>query len=139
MVRIGALGRRARHHDDGQGPEFRVRRAGRDDRHEPLADFFDTNFIHFGFTNGGQPLAFAVGSAVIEAYQEDALVERSAELGRCCAAELLALQVRHRSVGDVRALGLMGAMELTRDRATRESLISSIEPVSYSAPSPLEP
>ena len=33
----------------------------------------------------------------------------------------------------------MGALELTSDRASRRSLISSIEPVNYSAPSPLEP
>ena len=32
LVRVRTLGRGARHHDDGQGPEFRVRRAGRDDR-----------------------------------------------------------------------------------------------------------
>ena len=106
---------------------------------EKIADFFEDHFIHFGFTNGGQPLAFAAASAVIEAYKEDALVERSAELGQVLAAELRGLQERHRSVGDVRALGLMGAMELTRNRATRESLISSIEPVSYSAPSPSRP
>ena len=32
LVRLGALGRRARHHDDGQGAELGVRRARRDDR-----------------------------------------------------------------------------------------------------------
>ena len=105
---------------------------------QKLADYFEDHFIHFGFTNGGQPLAFAVGSAVLEAYQQDGLVERSAELGKVLHAELLALQARHRSVGDVRCLGLMGALELTSDRTTRRSLISSIEPVNYSAPSPLE-
>ena len=105
---------------------------------QKIADFFDDHFIHFGFTNGGQPLAFAVGSAVIEAYQADGLVAHAAEMGEVLHAELLAIQARHRSVGDVRCLGLMGALELTRNRATRESLISSIEPVNYSAPSPLE-
>ena len=106
---------------------------------QPLADFFDTHFIHFGYTNGGQPLAFAVGSAVIDAYRQDGLIERSAALGEILRAELLAMQARHRSIGDVRCLGLMGALELTSDRAARRSLISSIEPVNYSAPSPLEP
>ena len=105
---------------------------------QKIADYFEDHFIHFGYTNGGQPLAFAVGSAVIEAYEQDGLIERSATLGQVLREELLGMQVRHRSVGDVRCLGLMGALELTSDRASRRSLISSIEPVNYSAPSPLE-
>src|SRR5262245_59158982 len=48
------------------------------------------------------------------------------------------MQRRHPVVGDVRCLGLMAALELREDRESRESLISSIEPVSYSAPSPLD-
>jgi taurine--2-oxoglutarate transaminase len=103
-----------------------------------LADYFEDHFIHFGFTNGGQPLAFAAASAVIDAYHQDGLVERSARLGELLLAELREMQARHPSLGDVRGLGIMAALELTRDSATREPLLSPIAPVNYSAPSPVD-
>jgi taurine--2-oxoglutarate transaminase len=105
---------------------------------QPIADFFEDHFIPFGFTNGGQPLAFAAASAVIEAYQQDGLVERSARLGQLLLAELRKLEERHPSIGEVRGLGLMAAIEFTRNRATKEPLLSPIAPVDYSARSPVD-
>ncbi len=105
---------------------------------QKLADYFENHFIHFGFTNGGQPLAFAAASAVLDAYEQDGLVERSAQLGHVLLTELRAIQSRHPCVGDVRGLGLMAALELTRSRVTRQPLISPIAPVNYGAASPLQ-
>jgi taurine--2-oxoglutarate transaminase len=54
--------------------------------------------------------------------QEDRLVERAAETGRTFARHLRELGEAHACVGDVRSIGLFGAIELVRDRSTRQPL-----------------
>jgi len=65
-----------------------------------------------GSTFGGNPLACAAGLAVLDAFDEEGLVERSAELGAWFATELRKLPAP--AVREVRGLGLMLAVELGR-------------------------
>lgn len=105
---------------------------------EHIAAHFANTVIPFGFTNGGQPLAFAAAIAVIDAYREDNLIARSAHLGEILLMELRRLQAKHPSVGEVRGLGLMAGLELVRDRATRVPLIPTLAPRNVSTPSVLD-
>jgi taurine--2-oxoglutarate transaminase len=76
-----------------------------------------------GLTYSGHPLACAVAVASIEAFREEGIVENSAAQGAYLADALPALQERHRSIGDVRGLGLFWGLELVKDRGTREPLV----------------
>ena len=67
-----------------------------------------------GGTYGGNALACAAGVATIRAMQEERLVENAAHLGEVLKADLTAVQSRQRAVADVRGLGLMVGVELTR-------------------------
>lgn len=88
-----------------------------------LARRLETQVLGTGLTYCGHPLACAAGSAAIEAYREDGLVERSRRLGPVLRAQLERLATRHRVIGDVRGChGLFGVLELVRDRASREPL-----------------
>jgi len=51
------------------------------------------------------------------------MVENSKKLGVHLLKRLQEIQARHPSVGDVRGLGLFAAIELVKDRDTREPLI----------------
>lgn len=102
------------------------------------AAHFQENTIPFGFTNGGQPLAFAVAIAVIEALRADGLVERSARLGEGMLDELRRMQSRHPSVGEVRGLGVMAGIELVKNSRTREPLVPPLAPRNVSTPSVLD-
>jgi 4-aminobutyrate aminotransferase len=70
-----------------------------------------------GSTYGGNPLSCAAAMAVLDVMEEDALPQRSAELGERMQARLRALADRMTCIGDVRGLGCMVAMELFKDRA----------------------
>jgi hypothetical protein len=74
-------------------------------------------FIH-GFTFSHNPVTAAACLATLEILERERLVERSRRLG-----ERLALRLRglgsHPHVGDVRGKGLMLAVELVADKATR--------------------
>nr|BFE61834.1 aspartate aminotransferase family protein [Dactylosporangium thailandense] len=77
-----------------------------------------------GLTYSGHPLACAAAVATIEVMRDEAIPERVRDLGeRVVRPRLEKLRDRHPSVGDVRGLGLFWAIELVRDRGTREMLV----------------
>jgi adenosylmethionine-8-amino-7-oxononanoate aminotransferase len=80
-------------------------------------------FMH-GFTYSGHPTACAVALRNLEILEEEHLVERAAERGAYLQQSLHTLR-SHEIVGDVRGLGLIGGVELVRDRATKESFDAS--------------
>ena len=77
-----------------------------------------------GLTYSGHPLACASAVASIQAFHEEGIVEHARQLGEEVIGPGLAkLATRHASVGEVRGLGVFWAIELVRDRVTREPLV----------------
>uniref|UniRef100_UPI001C60509E aspartate aminotransferase family protein n=1 Tax=Pseudonocardia nigra TaxID=1921578 RepID=UPI001C60509E len=77
-----------------------------------------------GLTYSGHPLACASAVASMNVFHEEGILDHARSLGRdVIGPELRALADRHPSVGEVRGLGVMWALELVRDRSTREPLV----------------
>jgi len=77
-----------------------------------------------GLTYSGHPLACASAVASINIFKEEKIVENARHLGAdIIGPELEKLKAKHPSVGDVRGLGVFWAIELVRDRETREPLV----------------
>jgi adenosylmethionine-8-amino-7-oxononanoate aminotransferase len=70
-------------------------------------------------TFGGQAVACAAALANLEIIQQEHLVENAACQGHYLLSQLRQLAAHHPSVGDVRGLGLLCALELVTDRATK--------------------
>ncbi|MFD4354722.1 aspartate aminotransferase family protein [Nocardia sp. NPDC058518] len=76
-----------------------------------------------GLTYSGHPLATAAAVATINAMTEERIVENAADIGaKVIGPGLRELAQRHPSIGEVRGLGVFWALELVRDRTTREPL-----------------
>lgn len=89
-----------------------------------VADTFADRPYPGGLTYSGHPLACAVGVASIETFEREGILERVRRLGSEVAGpRLRALADDHPSVGEVRGMGLMWAVELVRDRNSREMLV----------------
>ena len=73
-----------------------------------------------GGTYVGNPVAQAAALAVLDVIEEEGLVERAAEIGDRIRSRMLGWQERFDAIGDVRGLGAMLAIELVRDRTTKE-------------------
>jgi 4-aminobutyrate aminotransferase/(S)-3-amino-2-methylpropionate transaminase len=73
-----------------------------------------------GGTYVGNPVAQAAAIAVLDVFEEEQLVVRADEIGRVIRARMLAWQERWPQIGDVRGLGAMLALELVRDRTSKE-------------------
>ena len=67
-----------------------------------------------GGTFAGSPLACAAGLAVLQVIREEQLLKRAQHIGHFMTSRLKGLQVRFPSVGDVRGLGAMVAVELVK-------------------------
>jgi 4-aminobutyrate aminotransferase len=71
-------------------------------------------------TFGGNPVTSVAAKAVIDLIEEDRLMDNAAIVGGYFRQGLEDLQRKHRVIGDVRGMGLMQAMELVKDRETKE-------------------
>lgn len=115
----------------GVAPDLMVFAKGITSGYLPLSGVMLTTEIHsvlrktggalnHGFTYSGHAAACAVGLRNLRIIEEEGLVERAAALGPVLAEGLGRLGSLE-AVGDVRSLGLIGGVELVRDRSTRES------------------
>jgi adenosylmethionine-8-amino-7-oxononanoate aminotransferase len=75
--------------------------------------------VFHGFTTGAHPTACAASLANLAVVRDDDLVARAASRGAYLRTKLAALEPLP-IVGDVRGLGLIAAVELVRDKGTRE-------------------
>ncbi|MBF6066341.1 aspartate aminotransferase family protein [Nocardia terpenica] len=88
-----------------------------------IAAAFDERAYPGGLTYSGHPLATAAAVATMTAMTEEGIVENAADIGaRVLGPGLRGLAERHPSIGEVRGLGVFWALDLVRDRTTREPL-----------------
>jgi alanine-glyoxylate transaminase/(R)-3-amino-2-methylpropionate-pyruvate transaminase len=71
-------------------------------------------------TYGANPTSCAAGRAVLKVIREEKTQENARTVGGALLARLKDLQQRHKAIGDVRGRGLMLAIEMVKDRKTKE-------------------
>ena len=89
---------------------------------DKIADFFEDRMLWCGLTYSGHPLACAAGVATLAVYEEDGLIENAAKVGRHLGERLEAIKAKHPCVGDVRYIGLFSALEIVKNRRTKEPI-----------------
>jgi taurine--2-oxoglutarate transaminase len=94
-----------------------------------LADYFEDHYFSHGHTYEAHPITLGPAVATIEEMQRLKLVERAAELEPYVREKLEALKAKHVSVGDVRGLGLFFAVELVKNRATKQPFNTMLDKV----------
>jgi 4-aminobutyrate aminotransferase/(S)-3-amino-2-methylpropionate transaminase len=73
-----------------------------------------------GGTYAGNPVALAAALAVIDIMADENLVENANHIGRAVRQALDGFAQRHASIGEVRGLGAMLALELVTDRQSKQ-------------------
>jgi len=74
-------------------------------------------------TFGGNPVTTTAAKAVIDLIQEENLLANAAGTGAYLRQKLEELREKHALIGEVRGMGLMQALELVRDRKTKEPAV----------------
>jgi len=89
---------------------------------EKIAKHFDENPLPLGLTYSAHPVGCAAALAVLKIYEEENLVARAAEMGRYIDGRVVELMKKHASIGDWRNTGLLGCIELVKNRKTKEPM-----------------
>lgn len=89
-----------------------------------IAAYFDENTLLCGLTYSGHPLACAAGVATLQQYQKLDILGKVEKTGAVLGALLEDIQEKHACVGDVRYLGLFSAIELVKNKQSKEPLVA---------------
>ncbi|MFF9338976.1 aspartate aminotransferase family protein [Streptomyces sp. NPDC014773] len=91
---------------------------------ERIAATFETRPYPGGLTYSGHPLACAAAVATIQVMEDEKVVENAARIGeQVLGPGLRELAERHPSVGEVRGTGVFWALDLVKNKETREPLV----------------
>jgi taurine---2-oxoglutarate transaminase len=90
---------------------------------EEIAQHFDARVLPAGLTYSAHPVACAAANAVIGIYESENMIENAARMGQYVDRRMDELKKKHPSIGDFRNTGLLGAIELVRNRETKKPLV----------------
>ncbi len=85
-----------------------------------IRDHFEEKYFPHGHTYAAHPLALAPLVAAIEEYRKLYQSGHISKVSQYLAKRLEELKAEHKSVGDVRGLGLFWAVEIVKNRETKE-------------------
>ncbi|MBB5254048.1 4-aminobutyrate aminotransferase-like enzyme [Sulfurisphaera ohwakuensis] len=81
-----------------------------------IGEFFEDHIFAHGHTFEAHPVSLAAIPAVIEEYKRLNLLSHVKVMGEYLGKRLFELKERHKSIGDVRGIGLFWAIELVKDK-----------------------
>lgn len=87
-----------------------------------IAAKFDDAVLPLGLTYSAHPVSCAAALATLKIYEDDNLIENAAAMGSYVNEQVAILREKHPSIGDWRNTGLLGCLELVKDRKTKEPL-----------------
>ena len=87
---------------------------------DTIANYFNDIPMTLGLTYSAHATCCAAALENIKIIEEENLVERAAEMGLYIEAEVEKLKAKHPSIGDFRNTGLLGCIELVKNRETKE-------------------
>lgn len=87
---------------------------------DKIAAYFNDNPMAIGLTYSAHPTLCAAALENLKIIDEENLVARAAEMGKYIEAEVEKLKAKHPSIGDFRNTGLLGCIELVKNRKTKE-------------------
>jgi taurine--2-oxoglutarate transaminase len=89
---------------------------------EEIAKHFDDNALPLGLTYSAHPVSCAAALANLAVYEEDNLINNAADMGKYIEEKLAIMMNEHPSIGDFRNTGLLGCIELVKNRNTKEPI-----------------
>ena len=89
---------------------------------DTIAKHFDEHYLPLGLTYSGHAVACAAGLAVVDIYEKENLIEKSALNGKYIDERIEMLRAQHPSIGDWRNTGMLGCLELVKNRTTKEPM-----------------
>ncbi|MCR5481781.1 MAG: aminotransferase class III-fold pyridoxal phosphate-dependent enzyme [Clostridia bacterium] len=90
---------------------------------EKIAKYFEDNSLGCGLTYSAHPMGCAAAVATLKEYKKQDIEGKVAKTGKVLAEILDSYVDKHACVGQVRHIGLFSAIELVKDKATKEPIV----------------
>ena len=87
---------------------------------DTIAHYFDDKAMQLGLTYSAHAVSCAAALENLKIIEEEDLVNKAAQMGSYIEAEVEKLKEKHPSIGDFRNTGLLGCVELVKNRKTKE-------------------
>lgn len=89
---------------------------------DTIAAKYDDAMLPLGLTYSAHPVACAAALETLKIYEDDNLIENAAAMGRYIEEQVELLKQKHPSIGNFRNTGLLGCIELVKNRTTKEPM-----------------
>lgn len=89
---------------------------------DKIAAKYDDAVLPLGLTYSAHPVSCAAALEILRIYEDDHLIENAAAMGKYLDAQIEKLKQKHPSIGDWRNTGLLGCLELVKNRKTKEPM-----------------
>jgi taurine--2-oxoglutarate transaminase len=89
---------------------------------DKIAAKYDDALLALGLTYSAHPVSCAAALEVLKIYEDDNLIENASQMGKYVSQKVEELKKKHPSIGDFRSTGLLGCMELVKNRKSKEPM-----------------
>lgn len=89
---------------------------------DTIADHFNDKPLMLGLTYSAHPVACAAGLEVLNIYEADGLIDNARRMGEYVDQQVAKMMQKHPSIGDFRNTGLLGCIEVVKNRQTKEPM-----------------
>ena len=89
---------------------------------DKIAAKFDDNMLPLGLTYSAHPVSCAAALETLKIYEDEGLIENAAVMGKYVTERVEELKKKHPSIGNFRTTGLLGCIELVKNRETKEPM-----------------
>ena len=89
---------------------------------DTIAAKYDDAMLPLGLTYSAHPVACAAALETLKIYEDDNLIANVVAMGKYLAAQVGLLKHKHPSIGDYRNTGLLGCIELVKNKITKEPM-----------------
>ncbi len=89
---------------------------------DKIAAYYDDKPLMLGLTYSAHPVGCAAALEVLKIYEDENLIANAGAMGRYIDGRMTEMMRRHPSIGDFRNTGLLGCIELVKNRKTKEPM-----------------
>ncbi len=89
---------------------------------DKIAAKYDDAVLPSGLTYSAHPVSCAAALETLKIYEDDNLIENAAAMGKYMEQQVEKLKQKHPTIGDFRNTGLLGCIELVKNRKTKEPM-----------------
>ena len=89
---------------------------------DKIAAKYDDAMLPLGLTYSAHPVSMAAALETLNIYEDEGLIENAAAMGKYLDKRMEELKKQHPSIGDWRNTGLLGCIELVKNRQSKEPM-----------------